>query len=145
MERINWNDQYCLKVFDLDDNHMKVVDLINNIVDLKSTNKPDNNELIEIFNNFSEFVKSYFLHEESYLIKYKYPELNEHRKEHKKFLNKINVFRREFSEDPNNFSENVVDYLTSWTKFHILEYDMKFAPFIRINMFLNDNNKSGNQ
>ena len=138
MEKIKWGDHYCVKLLDVDENLKKIVDLINKLVDLKSTRQPDDEELFETFADLTEFVRVYFPHEETYLIKYKFPDLKQHKKEHKKFVKKINAFRRWFAEDPNNLSEDIVEFLAEWTKFHIIEYDMKFGPFIRVQMYLND-------
>lgn len=142
MEKIKWGDQYSVNLLDVDENLKKIADIVNKIVELKSSQRSDDEELLETFADLTEFVRVYFPHEESYLIKYKFPELTQHKKEHKKFVKKLNAFRRWFVEDPNNLSEDVVDYLTGWLKLHILEYDMKFGPFIRVQMYLNDCKKA---
>ena len=143
MEKIKWDDQYCVNLLDVDENLKKIVDLINQIVELKSAKKTTDDEILETFADLTEFVRVYFPNEESYLTRYNYPELAQHKKEHKKFVKKLNAFRRWFVEDPNNLSEDVVNYLTGWIKLHIFEFDMKFGPFIRVQMYLRDCKKTG--
>ena len=136
MEKIKWDDTFCVNIMDVDENLKKIIELINNIIELKQTRKPEDEELLETFADLTEYVRNYFPHEEVYLTKYKYPELKQHKKEHKKFVKKINAFRRWFAEDPANLSDDVVRYLREWIVFHIQAFDKKFGPFIRVQLYL---------
>ncbi|MBU0992911.1 MAG: bacteriohemerythrin [Proteobacteria bacterium] len=138
MEKIKWDKSISVNIMDVDENLKKIIDLINKIIDLKQSKNCDENELMETFADLTEFVRNYFPHEENYLIKYKYPELKQHKKEHKKFVKKINAFRRWFAEDPANLSDDVVRYLREWVLFHIQEFDMTFGPFIRVQLYLDE-------
>lgn len=136
MEKIKWDPSIGVNILDVDENLKKIIDLINTIIDHKKSKKCDDDQLMETFADLTDFVRTYFPYEENYLIRYKYPELKQHMKEHKKFVKKINAFRRWFAEDPANLSEDVVIYLTEWILSHIRDWDIKFGPFIRIQLYL---------
>jgi hemerythrin-like metal-binding protein len=138
MEKIKWDPSFGVNILDVDENLKKIIELINKIIDQKKSKKCDEEQLMETFADLTDFVRNYFPCEENYLTRYRYPEARQHMKEHKKFVKKINAFRRWFAEDPANLSEDVIKYLIEWITTHIREFDMKFGPFIRIQLYLEE-------
>lgn len=136
MEKMKWEKKHSVNCFEMDDNYKKLFEYINNIIEVQSKKKKDPNELIDALIELMEFVKYHFKNEEAFLTKFKYPEFEEHTKDHRKFTKKIQTFRRWISDDPSNFTEDMISYLKGWIINHIHEYDIKYGPYIRLNTYL---------
>ncbi|MCP3925722.1 MAG: hemerythrin family protein [Desulfobacterales bacterium] len=141
MEKMKWDARHSVNVFDMDENYQRLFKYINRIIDVQSKKKKDSNELIDVLVELMEFVKFHFKNEEAFLAKYKYPETEDHVKDHRQFSKKIQTFRRWISEDPNNFTEDMILYLEGWIINHIHEYDMKYGPYMRLNLYLQNFNR----
>jgi hemerythrin-like metal-binding protein len=59
-----------------------------------------------------------------------YPDLDLHRVEHQKFIEKTDELRRRVSQGEFVLSLEVMRFLRDWLKSHILGTDKKYAPFL---------------
>lgn len=141
MEKMIWDDKHTINVFDMDENQKRLFEYINRIIDVQSKKKKDSNELIDVLVELMEFLKFHFKNEEAFLSKFKYPEIEEHVRDHRKFSKKIQTFRRWISDDPSNFTEDMILYLKGWIINHIHEHDVKYGPYIRLNNYLQNYNR----
>ena len=62
--------------------------------------------------------------------KHNFPELEEHKKVHQKFVEKLeNIDLESIDEDQKQFSMELLDFVANWIEQHILGEDQKYKPF----------------
>jgi len=121
-----WDDSYSLGIPILDEEHKKLLSLINNF--LQSLHTKDEKTIIKsTFDNLLEYTHEHFANEEAFMAEYKYPALKDHKKEHAKLTKEV----VQLNETKNYiFSDNIADFLIIWLTNHILKTDKKYAEFI---------------
>ena len=142
MTKLEWNDTLNIDVADFDDKMMLLFKHINRYLeyDNKRRKEEDYDEIGEVLADVSEAIRVHFNNEEMLLTQYRYPESAGHKKEHRRFIKKVLAFRRVFTEDPEKIYKDSVKYLSEWLIRHIKEDDMRYAPFIRVQKYLNEHN-----
>jgi len=121
-----WDDSFSLGIPILDDEHKKLLRLINNF--LSSIHTKDEKSIIKsTFDSLLDYTHVHFTNEEAFMAEHKYPDLKEHKKEHIKLT-------KEAVQLNNNkdyvFSDNIADFLISWLTNHIMGTDKKYAEYI---------------
>lgn len=146
MEKLEWDESFCINVNDMDKRMEVFFQLVNRLGELKEVKRKkedDFDNIAEALADITEFMREHFNHEERLLVRHKYPELNYHKKEHKKFLKKVMAFRRLFPEEPEKISADAYGYVGGWIMDHIKNDDMRFAPYVRVQEFLNEQKTLG--
>lgn len=145
MEKLEWDDTLNIDVFDMDDRMKQFFVYVNKLIEFKNIKRKkeeDYDSIGETLADISEYIRQHFNHEERLLTQYRYPEFAAHKKEHRRFVKKILAFRRLFSEDPDKIYNDCIDYIREWIVVHINEDDKRYAPFVRVQKYLNDHNIS---
>ncbi|MBF0100372.1 MAG: hemerythrin family protein [Desulfobacterales bacterium] len=140
MTKIEWCVDYCLKIAEIDKLHIELVNMLNQLIEERQTISEESN-IPELLSNLIDHVRYLFRNEESYLIQYRFPDFKEHRKQHGEFLKKTIACRRLFSDQNISYLDSFIDDCKSWIASHILKCDMEYAPFIRIQLYLDQYEK----
>ena len=78
MAAINWNEGYSVKIETIDNQHKKLIELINSFYE--NINNGSNKErLLELIKAMKDYTIYHFSTEEKYLKKVKYPDFNKHK------------------------------------------------------------------
>jgi len=127
---INWKKQYNTGVKKIDNQHMKLLQLLNimNGSDIIRYNEEKINVVIQ---DLIDYTNYHFTTEEDIMIKYDYPGYEKHRKEHVTFVKSIG--------DHINRSRNIgivlisslSTYIGEWIIDHLLGTDQEFAEYLR--------------
>ncbi len=129
MALINWNNDYSMNIKDIDNQHIKLVNLIN---DLHSAMKEGKG--MEIINNIiSELVsytKYHFTFEENLMSKYNYPESPQHKQLHEVFTKKVVKFENDIKNGNKFISQEVLSFLKNWLIDHIKGTDKNYSSFL---------------
>ena len=139
MEGLAWDDSCRIQIPLIDERNQRLVEIAMKLQELtavKRKKEEDFENIGEVLADIMEFARMHFNEEERILVGKQYPELNQHKREHKRFIKKIMGFRRLFSEDPAKVSEDALAYVISWLPAHIKEEDARYAPFIRVQNYL---------
>lgn len=142
MSRLEWNDALNIDVSEIDEKMKALFEGINRYLDYDSKRRreEDYDEIGEVLADLSEAIRQHFSNEERLLTQYRYPEFAGHKKEHRRFVKKMLAFRRVYSEEPEKIYKDSIKYIREWLVRHIQEDDMRYAPFIRVQKYLNDHN-----
>lgn len=145
MTLLEWNDALNINIKDIDDRMRALFEMMNRYLayDDKKRKEEDYDEIGEVLADVSEAVRQHFNYEEKILTRYRYPELAGHKKEHRRFVKKILAFRRVFSEEPEKIYTDSVKYMQEWILKHIESSDMRYAPFVRVQKYLNESSAHG--
>ncbi len=123
---IEWEDKYSVGISEIDEEHKQLIVIINKIIDVKQ-HSDNKNELLKILNEMADYANKHFKTEETYMIKFKYPEYQYHKEEHLDFSVKTLAYQsRVVTGDP-HLANEILEYLKLWLVNHIQKTDKKFA------------------
>lgn len=132
MSLMSWKDDYSVKVVEIDKQHMKLIDLINELHDAMKNGKTKE-ALKEILNELTAYSISHFATEEKYFEQFQYPETVRHKKEHSDFVSRVVDFQNKFAEGKVLLSIQILDFLKNWLLSHIQGTDKKYTSFMNDN------------
>ncbi len=132
MALINWDNSLQVNVKQFDQQHMVLIDLINELHQAMMTGK--GKEVVgKTLNNLISYTESHFKDEEKYFIKYAYPDKVKHMAEHAEFVQKVVDFKNGFESGKLSLSIEVLNYLNVWLQKHIKVTDKKYTEFFKAN------------
>jgi len=129
MPFMEWNDKLLTGVKECDEQHKKLVNLINELYEAMKQGK--GKEIIDkILNELASYADYHFSTEEKLMTKYGYPELSIHKKEHESFKKKVKEFVERKAKGEVTLSVEIMNFLKDWLFHHIMETDKKYGPFL---------------
>ncbi|MBI5556001.1 MAG: hemerythrin family protein [Deltaproteobacteria bacterium] len=129
MAMLNWDDSYKVNVTEIDQQHQKLVAMINDLNDAMCQGKAKD-VLEKILSGLINYTATHFKTEEKYFDKFAYPETAIHKKEHVDFVQKVSEFKDGFDKGKVGLSISVMKFLSDWLKNHIKGTDKKYGPFL---------------
>lgn len=130
MPLITWNPTFSVGIAEVDEQHKKLIDIINRLFDAMKKGK-GKLVLVPVVRELVDYTVYHFGTEESLFREYGYPESEEHKREHDEFTRRTIDFLEDSNRGQKMITVDVLDYLTEWLRHHILEQDKKFGPFLR--------------
>jgi hemerythrin-like metal-binding protein len=133
MSFMEWSEKLVTGVKECDDQHKKLVSLINELYDAMKQGK--GKEVIDkALDELVKYADYHFTTEETLMSKYGYPELAAHKREHEYFKNKIKEFLDKKAKGEVTLSVEVMSFLKDWLLKHLMETDKKYGPFLKQKM-----------
>jgi len=127
---IQWNDKYSVNIQLIDDDHKRLIHLINQLqssIDYYQSQSFDEEALKELI----DYTKFHFKREEDLMQEYDYPGYEEHIVQHKKMIEKINNMVEKYSKSGESTISETVDFLRDWLINHIQKTDQQYVPFFK--------------
>ena len=128
MAIITWDDSLSVNVSLFDNQHKKLIELINSLNEAMREGK-GKDVLQSIIKELAVYTVMHFKAEESYFKKYGYAETPQHMAEHKAFVDEVEKFKKEFEEGSIGLSVKVLTFLSNWLRNHIMGTDKKYSEF----------------
>ncbi len=129
MKAIEWDDSLSVHIPEIDDQHKRLIDLINDLDEtMAGQDQPKVHAVIE---GLKDYTIVHFECEESLLAKNDYPQLKSHQLEHWEFVKKVGNFDQGQSLGLPNVREGIIRFLTQWLIKHIRGTDHKYAVFLK--------------
>ncbi len=135
---IKWKKEYSCYDSTIDEQHMKMIDMINQMSEIASIDDGYDryDEIVKIFNGLKDYTVYHFNHEEGLFDQHGYDSFNIkiQKLEHKSFINKvaaINLYQ--LDENQTETVRSVLEFLSKWLDHHILVTDRKFGSFLEEN------------
>jgi hemerythrin len=128
MVMITWNDSLSVKVKEIDLQHQKLIDMINELNEAMKKGK-GKESLAKIINGLVSYTATHFKQEERYFDKFGYPDTVNHKKEHVAFVQKVTDFKNGFEKNNLSVTVEVMNFLSDWLKNHIKGTDKKYSAF----------------
>lgn len=129
MTVIKWRDAYNTGVEQFDQEHHKIVELID-IMFVAIRDKSEKEIILTACNDVLSYTDTHFANEEEAMRAIEYPELEEHIAEHARLKDEATKFYTILS---NNFPEGrnqFYRFLRDWLIEHILECDKKYGSYL---------------
>ena len=128
--RFDWSESFRVEVKELDDQHMKLFTLVNDLSDLVghsgmiAGHDAEKKELLE-------FTRFHFESEEALMENNAYPRLDVQKKAHADLLARLERFVSAGERRARPRAETMVDYLKDWLIRHTLLEDLIYREFFR--------------
>lgn len=125
-----WKDSFSIGNKELDSDHRKFLELLNDCymgACDPGTGRIDPDLILRI----KEFAAMHFSYEEEVMRSSGYPGFAQHEKQHRYFEEQVTELEQIHNRDGDQRFESMFSFLLDWFVNHILEEDMKFAPFIK--------------
>ena len=128
MEKINWSPSYSVGVTLLDEQHKRLVDMINLLLsDSEATVRSET--ISELLTRLTNYAGDHFQAEERLLEEHGYPELARQREQHKAYRIKIVKFCQDTMSHQDSVPADILRFIRDWLQNHILKSDMKYRAF----------------
>lgn len=138
MPLIQWEEKFSLGINEIDEQHKKILLLINKLYDLFNQRKQgDEAEIDRVIAEMADYAIYHFNTEEKYFIIYGYEKQEEHIAIHNQYRAKIDEWRSTYNKtkDGKIFFE-ISNFLNEWWTWHINNTDREYVPFMKANNVL---------
>lgn len=130
MERkdFEWKPEYSVHVQVIDNQHKHFISILNKL--LHELTKGEPKEVVgNTLDSIVDYAKLHFSTEERYFDEFNYKGAEEHKGEHKKLMEKIDVLKakRDTTDDPVGLVFETLDFLEDWLIYHLINMDQKYV------------------
>ncbi len=126
---MQWSSELSVGINSIDQQHKRLVDLINQLNDAMKQ-KLSKSTLLHTINELKQYTVEHFAKEEVLFKKYSYPETESHQRIHAIFVDKVKKFEEDVSAGRVTVSMSIMTFLKDWLIKHIMGTDKKYAPFL---------------
>lgn len=127
---IKWDNSYSIGVPVIDEQHMKLVDIINKVAEQLENKDGGFDTLLEVVTELDNYVKEHFSFEEALMQKTNYPGYDVQLKQHNALrdkLDSLNIFDETNTEA---FFKDMLQFLFRWLINHIANTDRLLGEYL---------------
>ncbi len=128
MPLINWSDSYSVKVKEIDNQHKKLIEIINNLHDHMKNGK-GREQVGPILDELVKYTVYHFSFEEKLFAQHNYPESKVHVRQHSDLIERVNNYIDDFKAGKGVLPMDLMDFLKRWLMEHISGADKKYSSF----------------
>ncbi|WOJ92251.1 bacteriohemerythrin [Congregibacter variabilis] len=132
MESFHWDAAFVTGLNEVDEQHHKLVDLINELGDAISADSADDAEVSSIIQQLFSYSQYHFAEEERMMRAANVDQRHQvaHLSRHKNFLEEVQYIHANMTTDANAAS-HLLEFLTHWLAYHILGSDQNLARQVK--------------
>jgi hemerythrin-like metal-binding protein len=130
MDFIIWKDQYSVGIDKIDDQHKKLIKILNELYELFMEKTAEQN-LIKILDQLMDYTHYHFLNEEQLFVESGYYDSAQHKKIHDKFKKEVVSLIDEVKEGKTRVTYKLMTFLNNWLLKHIQEEDQRYAEHVQ--------------
>jgi len=132
MPYIQWKPEFSVGIERFDHDHRHLFSLLNQL-HMSMAGRESNSALNLILRELNWYAQTHFTAEEVLMKRYGYPELDAHRVQHDRFIERVTQFCDHFQSGRNEIIVEVSDMLREWLGHHISQSDAAYAKCFRLN------------
>jgi len=131
MAIIEWKKELEVNYPKIDEQHKKLVALINQLHDAMKSGK-GKDACGEILKELADYTVYHFGTEEELMKKSYYPEAEVHGAAHKDLVQQVVDFKSKFDQGAIGLSMDLFDFLNKWLIEHIMGTDKKLGSYLKL-------------
>lgn len=124
-----WNNSWSVGNQEIDRQHRSLMTLANEYHKTQA-NKSARGTVARVMSGVVEYTKSHFQYEEYLMEKFKYPDLEPHKKEHAKIVKQVEGYKQRFDRG-DDLGNDFSDFLVDWLINHIEKSDKSYSEYIQ--------------
>ncbi len=131
MALITWSDALSVQVREIDDQHKRLVQLINSLHDAMKAGQ-GKEALEKTLQELANYAVYHFRTEENYMQQFSYAGYASHKLKHDAFVKKVTAFQADYVAGKLGLSIELMNFLRDWVTTHIRETDRNYTgTFLR--------------
>lgn len=130
MEIIKWRDTFETGIGQMDDQHRRLIQLINQLYGILKA-KDGFDAIDAILQEMADYAKTHLRDEEKLLAEHEYPGLEPHRQVHRNYFVKMDELREAMNRDRQAATQEIYLFLRQWWINHIVEEDKRYGEYLR--------------
>ena len=130
MQKVAWSGSLSLDIPDIDKQHMKFLDIVNELLLAMEENKTKEKQS-KIIDELINYAFYHFSKEERYFNKANYPFAVQHEKEHEEFIDKVIGFKNDLDQNKLTLTIEMINFMNNWWTNHIRVSDKKYLPYVK--------------
>lgn len=129
MALMTWNDRYSVGVGVLDQQHIALFAILNDLYDAM---KKGQAQAVTgpLLRKLAEYTRSHFASEEAMMLSTHFPGLTEHRIKHRDLMKQVEDFAARFQRGDIMLSVDLFNFLRDWLTTHIQKEDKEYGPWM---------------
>lgn len=128
MPFITWEDSMSVNVKEIDDQHKKLISLINELHEWKETGERKD-ILGDVLEELINYTRYHFSAEERRMKQFSYIGYLEHKRQHDDLTDKVMSLKDKHDKEGSAIAVEVSSFLKDWLTNHILGTDKKYSAF----------------
>lgn len=131
----SWSDKYSVNIEVIDEQHKELFNILDNCYELLLKNKDDDkyDKIITILEELKNYTIYHFKTEEEFMKKNGYSKFLSHKFAHDAFIEQIKGFDLySIDTDQKKSINDLLDIVSNWIKFHILETDKNIHKYLKV-------------
>ncbi len=132
MATISWTEELSVNIPSIDEQHKKLVHLINEFYRKISIQSPKES-IFELIKALKDYTVFHFSTEEKYMKQFDYPGYLKHKNEHDQFVNKVLDFEDRYKNGKLILTLEITNFIRTWVANHICNTDKLYSDFLNKN------------
>jgi hemerythrin-like metal-binding protein len=128
MALLVWDEKYSVNVAEIDAQHKRLFEMINNLFHALEESKAQE-QLEPILKGFIDYAGYHFATEEKYFHEFNYPQTDEHIRAHNMYTAKIQELMKKSAGDKTSVSVELMDFVEDWLIQHVTGMDQLYSKF----------------
>jgi methyl-accepting chemotaxis protein len=124
---INWTPQYSVGVPEMDNQHKRLIKLINNLYIAMR----DRKNVTKVMEGVVQYTVQHFGEEEKLMVSMNYPGLEQHLTMHKKVVSQVQQFAKRVDKKEKGIEKKLLIFLKEWLLNHIVKQDKRYGVFFK--------------
>ncbi len=130
MENVVWDERYSVHVRALDEQHQKLIKMINALIGLSEVSV-GSEAISDALTEMTNYAQYHFSKEEQYMLEYDFPGYQSHKREHREFKRKAADLCLNAMQNKTTVPMEIRKYLKHWCVNHIFKSDLKYGAFFK--------------
>ncbi|HIJ59459.1 MAG TPA: hemerythrin family protein [Nitrospirae bacterium] len=131
MEQFIWDNKLSVGVEEIDNQHKKLIELINQLIIKKEENKTDQEYLHSLLSELFNYTIYHFFTEEQIMENISYPDYGKHKAEHVNISSKVIEYFERFNNGEDSLYIEIFEFLKVWLYNHIMNTDNALGKYIQ--------------
>lgn len=124
-----WNESYSVHVRQMDGQHRKLFEIINDLAEAMRDGKADG-VIRDTVEQLAVYTRTHFLQEEVLMRQTGYPGLAAHQQQHSKLMADVEQYKRAFEEGRSTSPVSLLNFVRQWLVHHIKESDKAYSEHL---------------
>ena len=126
MPVMEWNERFALGIDQVDSEHRRILDAMNDLFD-HARDGTNGSLVLKDLDYLVRVTTDHFAHEEAYFDSFGYKDAERHKLIHKSLLSKLAAHQQTIIAAQGRVTKDFFDFLRFWLSAHILGIDKKYA------------------